>query len=415
VTSRALVFASFVLGCSATGSDNVRAVPNYDAAIDVPVPGSDTEFAVDADETEPVDTGSVTVDAACASSISEAKVEVLPVDIIWMVDNSASMEPAVKELKAGLNAFASLISAKKLDFKVIMLSLRSKTSPISVAGSTRYPICIPPPLAGDDNCGNGPRFFHSHVDIKSTQPLEQFLGTLDQTEGYKVGQERGAEPWKAQLRPSATRTIVVVTDDNARLSATDFETFAGGKNPFNSLTLPVGVLDTSRTGMFADYVFAGIYGWGSESDPSVKCKFSDGTFPASSGSTYTTLVKKTGGPRAKLCEGKAAWTPFFDAVASAVARAAKLACEVALPIPASGTLDPTAVNVEITSGTTTTLVPKVVGASACGTSIGWYYDNDATPTKVMLCPAACDLANASVGVDKGGRIDVLFGCKTVIK
>ena len=54
-------------------------------------------------------------------------------------------------------------------------------------------------------------------------------------------------------------------------------------------------------------------------------------------------------------------------------------------------------------------------ATACGTSVGWYYDNDAAPTKVMLCPAACDLANTTVGVDKPGRIDVLFGCKTVIK
>jgi hypothetical protein len=413
VHPRALLIATVVLGCSATGNDNVRALPNFDGAIDVPE-GTDSEFAFDAEETEPSDTA-LSADAACATSVSEAKVEVLPVDIIWMVDNSASMQPAVAEVKAGLNAFASLISAKMLDYKVIMLSLRSKTSPISVAGSTRYPICIPPPLAGDDNCGNGPRFFQSHVDIKSTQPLEQFLGTLDQTEGYKPGQERGGEPWKAQLRPTATRTIVVVTDDNARLSATDFETFAGGKNPFNSLILPPGILDASRAGMFNGYVFAALYGWGSEGDPSVKCKYTDGTFPPASGTTYTTLVKKTGGPRAKICDGKAAWTPFFDAIATAVARAAKLACELALPTPATGTLDPTAVNVQITSGATSTLVPKVVDASACGTSLGWYYDNDAAPTKVILCPAACDLANTSVGVDKPGRIDVLFGCKTVIK
>lgn len=414
--SRALFLCSFVLGCSATGNDDIRAVPNFDASVEADVSEAvDSELAVDtSDETELPET-SVTIDAACASSVSEAKVEVLPVDIIWMVDNSASMQPAVAEVKAGLNAFASLISAKKLDYKVIMLSLRSKTSPITVAGSTRYPICIPPPLAGDDNCGNGPRFFHSHVDIKSTQPLEQFLGTLDQTEGYKVGQERGAEPWKAQLRPTATRTIVVVTDDNSRLSATDFETFAGGKNPFNSLILPPGILDASRSGMFSGYVFGGLYGWGAEADPSVKCKFSDGTFPPASGATYTTLVKKTGGPRAKICDGKAAWTPFFDAIATSVARAAKLACELALPTPASGTLDPTAVNVQITSGATSTLVPKVASAAACGTSVAWYYDNDATPTKVILCPAACDLANTSVGVDKPGRIDVLFGCKTVIK
>jgi hypothetical protein len=317
-------------------------------------------------------------------------------------------------VQAGLNTFASLIAAKSLDYKVIMLSLRSKTSPITVGGATRYPVCVPPPLAGDAACGNGPRFFQSNVDIKSTQPLEQFLGTLDQTAGYTLGEARGGEPWKAQLRPGATRTIVVVTDDNSRFTALQFETFAGGKSPFNTLTLPPGLLDPSRAGMFADYVFAGLYGWGSETDPLAKCKYPDGSSPPASGDVYTTLVKKTGGPRAKLCDGKAAWGPFFDAVATAVAKAAKLSCDLAIPVPATGSLDPTAVNVQI-SGATTTLVPKVASAAACGAGLGWYYDSDTAPTKIVLCPAACDLANTSAGPGKVGRIDVLFGCKSVIK
>jgi hypothetical protein len=398
-----------LVGCAGGEDAPTGGVPTSDASvIDTAALDSGT-LSLDVAETS-TDT-TFQPDAACAKATAEAKTEILPVDIIWMVDNSSSMEPAVAEIKAGLNAFAALIGAKKLDYKVIMLALRSKTSPITVAGSTRYPVCIPPPLAGDDNCGNGPRFFHSHVDVKSTQPLEQFLGTLDQTEGYKVGQERGAEPWKAELRPTASRTIVVVTDDNSRLSATDFETFAGGKNPFNSLILPPGLLDPSRAGMFAGYVFGALYGWGSATDPSVKCKYADGTFPASAGPTYTTLVSKTGGPRAQICGGKSAWTPFFDAIATAVAKTAKLACELELPVPSTGTLDPSAVNVKIAD----VLIPKVANAAACGTSVAWYYDNDLTPTKVILCPAACDAANASVGVDKPGKIEVLFGCKTVIK
>lgn len=417
---RALV-AVLLAGCAGGEDAPTGGVPTLDATVDTLFDAAEA-----AEDAAPVDSGTLVVDAgdtsvsidpdaACATATAEAKTEILPVDIIWMVDNSASMEPAVTELKAGLNAFAALIAAKKLDYKVIMLALRSKTSPITVAGGTRYPVCIPAPLAGDDNCGNGPRFFHSHVDIKSTQPLEQFLGTLDQTEGYKVGQERGAEPWKAELRPKASRTIVIVSDDNSRLSATDFETFAGGKNPFNSLILGPGVLDPSRAGMFKDYLFAGLYGWGSETDPGVKCKFADGTSPAASGSTYTTLVTKTGGPRAKLCDGKAAWTTFFDAIASAVAKTAKLACELELPLPTTGTLDPGAVNVKITGASGSTLVPKVASATACGTGLGWYYDNDTAPKKVLLCPGACDAANAAVGVDKPGKIEVLFGCKTVIK
>src|SRR5439155_12721567 len=114
-----------------------------------------------------------------------------------------SMAPAVAQVRAGLNAFAQSIGAKSLDYKVIMLSLRDAATTITVSGSTRYPVCIAPPLSGDSNCGNGPRFFQSNIDIKSTQPLEQFLGTMDQTKGYAAGEARGGEPWAKELRPNA--------------------------------------------------------------------------------------------------------------------------------------------------------------------------------------------------------------------
>ena len=377
----------------------------------------DTQSTFDVDLDARVNAGPLDPDAACASTAVTAKAEALPVDIIWVVDNSASMAPAVAQVKTGLNDFAAKIAAKSLDYKVIMLAIRNKTSPITVSGGTRYPVCIPPPLAGDDNCGNGPRFFHTSVDIKSTQPLEQILGTLGQTAGYKVGEARGGDlTWADQLRKTATKTFVIVSDDNSRLSADDFEHFKGGTNPFNSNMLPPGILDPSWkpiTGGFDGYLFSGLYGWGSTTDPSVVCKYSDGTAPPSSGSTYTTLVTKTGGVRAKICDGASAWGPFFEAIASAVVKTAKLACDLEIPVPASGTLDPSSVNVQIDAGGTKELIPKVKDAASCGTAVGWYYDDDAAPKRVFLCPAACAKANAAVGIDKPGKIEVLFGCKTV--
>ncbi|MFT3763942.1 MAG: hypothetical protein QM820_00215 [Minicystis sp.] len=278
-------------------------------------------------------------DAACAAVSAEAQVTVLPVDIIWMVDNSASMVSAISQVQQGLNAFASTIGASGLDYQVIMLSLRGATSPVMVGGSARYPICIPQPLAGDASCGDGPRFFQSSIDVRSTQTLEQFLGTLGQTAGYTASDARGGPPWAQHLRPAATKTIVMVTDDNARLSATEFETFAGGKNPFNTLTLPHGILNPSWNGLFDKYLFSGIYGWGSATDPSLVCHFPDQTLPASPGPTYSTLVQKTGGVRAQICAGAAAWQPFFDAVAQAVVQTAKLSCELAIPKPGMGVLE----------------------------------------------------------------------------
>jgi hypothetical protein len=354
-------------------------------------------------------------DAACAVATEQAQVQILPVDIIWMVDNSISMQPAIDEVTKGLNAFANLIGGKNLDYKVIMLSYRSKTSPVTVNGSQKYAVCIPPPLAGDTNCGNGPRFFQSSIDVLSTQPLEQFLGTLGQTTGYMPGDPRGGEPWKDQLRPAATRTIVVVTDDNARLSAQDFESFAGGKNPFNSLMLPPGILQPFWNGLFDGYVFNALYGWGSETDPTVKCQYPGGATPPSSGQTYTTLVQKTGGARAQICAGAAAWGPFFDAVAKAVEKGSKLSCELALPTPSTGTLDPGKVNVRIVDSSGVKDLYKVAGQSACDQSGGWYYDNDAQPTKVILCPSSCQAAEQAGAATGNVKIEVLFGCVTIVK
>lgn len=348
----------------------------------------------------------------CAATAIEATRERLPVDIIWIVDNSASMQPAVTEVQAGLNAFASLIGSKGIDYKVVMLSLRG-SSPITGSGSNRYPVCIPAPLGGAA-CGNAPHFFHASLDVKSTQPLEQFLGTLNQTAGYTAGESRGSEPWAQELRPNATKSIVVVTDDNSRFSANSFEAFPGGKNPANTTTLPPGVLDPSRGNQFKGYVFSAIYGWGSTTVPSLRCTYPDSTQPAASGEVYTDLVKKTGGVRAKVCDGSAAWGPFFDGVATAVVSTSRVACELAIPNPEAGALDPDAVNVRVDDGTAKSYVPRVKDEAACAGAAGWYYDDPATPSKVLLCPTSCEGAQSKGGAT-APKIDVLFGCKSVVR
>ncbi|MBI4956877.1 MAG: hypothetical protein HY908_32975 [Myxococcales bacterium] len=354
-------------------------------------------------------------DAACATATEVAPVTLLPVDIIWMVDNSASMIPAIAEVTAGLNDFAALIGSSNLDYRVVMLSLRSATSPVVIGGSNRYPVCIPPPLAGDSACGDGPRFFQSSIDLRSTQPLEQFLGTLAQTPGYQPGDSRGGDPWAQFLRPEATKTIVIVTDDNARMSKSQFETFPGGQNPWNSTTLPPGILDPSWNGLFAHYIFSGIYGYGSDVDPAVKCTYPDQTQPPASGVTYTDLVLGTGGVRAKLCDGAAAWGPFFDAVAQAVVATAQLTCSLDIPVPQGDPIDYNLINVILTGGANDVYLPKVADASGCAPDGGWYYDDPQAPTQVVLCPESCELANSLVGPNKPGNIQVQFGCQSILK
>ena len=369
-------------------------------------------------------------DASCATATAGATIDRSPVDIIWMVDNSTSMEPAVREVEEGLNDFAQRIATSGLDYRVIMLSERGSSTGDSIR------VCIPPPLAGDNACGDGERFFHVSVDIRSTQQVEQFLGTLAQTPGYSEGDARGSRPWRDLLRPDATKTIVVVTDDNSRtcanphsegatcdagdppLTELSLENFPGGGNPFNGDQLGAGILTATYGDLFEGYTFNGIYGWGSAADPTVSCESGTPGFPAKPGQTYTALVERTGGVRAQICDqsDSAAWDSFFDEVAETVANTARIACTLPLPEPPDGmVLNPSRVNVFLRSGDTSDVIRKVDGGEPdCGPTGGWYYDDDASPTEVRLCPVACDLAQRALGESGDASVDVQFGCATLV-
>ncbi len=426
---RASVFLGlglFAFGCSgrSDGAGDAGS-PRFDAAR--------VDGAIDAgpgfDAGEPRDAGSVDApivldpDAACAMASVAVDVERLPVDVIWMIDNSSSMAPAIVEVQRGMNAFADRIFASGLDYRLILLSLRG-TAPVG----GRYPICIPPPLAGAA-CADGTRFFQVDVDVRSTQPIEQLLGTLAQTTGYTMADAVGSAPWRTLLRDGATKTIVVVTDDNARtcarpvgtclatdppLTDTSLEDFPGGGNPFNTRELGPGIRTATYGELFTGYTFDAIYGWGSETDPSVRCTYPDATMPPSPGYTYTTLVTRTGGVRAQICDGSAAWTPFFDAVATGVIRASRIVCELAMPPPPAGMLlDPRRVNVAVQGASGSTTLPYVGSAAACDPMRGgWYYDDATTPTRVILCPASCDFARTDTAA--GGGLGVIFGCESIL-
>lgn len=425
VTLVAALGAVTAAACAATLPQDE---PPVDTGVDAGVDGAVLDSGYPVDAYVPADRGPLDPDAACESATAIAEVESLPVDIIWVVDNSISMAPAIQEVQDGLDDFAALVDSKALDYQVILLSLRGEGL-VSVGGSERYAICIPPPLSSDNACSDGPNFVHVSVDIRSTQPIEQFLGTLGQTAGYTATYARGSEPWEHVLRPDATKTLVFVTDDNARtcalpvggscspsdppLTETSLEDFPGGGNPFNSNELGPGILTSTYGSLFADYTFNAIYGWGSPTDPSVRCTYPDSSSPPSSGPTYTSLVLGTGGVRAQICDGTDAWGPFFDSVATAVEQTSRIDCTILIPDPPPEmTFDRDMINVLVDTGDGPELIGKVAGEAACGADGGWYYDNEDVPTAVVLCPATCDALQSSL--NETSSVEVQFGCSTIV-
>ena len=93
-------------------------------------------------------------------------------------------------------------------------------------------------------------------------------------------------------------------------------------------------------------------------------------------------------------------------------RKVAFACEFSIPAPPAGLLiDPTKVNVQFTDTSTENLVyvDDVAGCSKSPTK-GWYYDDPIRPTKVILCDQACDVVRGSMN----GRVDIVFGCSTIV-
>jgi hypothetical protein len=75
-------------------------------------------------------------------------------------------------------------------------------------------------------------------------------------------------------------------------------------------------------------------------------------------------------------------------------------------------IDPELVNVTFSSGTGDPVTfTKVADAAGCDTAQSWYYDNEADPTQIHLCPAACE-AVTSVPM---ASVQVLVGCKPMIE
>jgi hypothetical protein len=57
---------------------------------------------------------------------------------------------------------------------------------------------------------------------------------------------------------------------------------------------------------------------------------------------------------------------------------------------------------------------KVDGVAACDATGGWYYDDEAHPTRLLLCPASCDLVRAETQRD-GVSFEIAFGCTSEVK
>ena len=327
-------------------------------------------------------TGGLSPDGACASVSSEATTGLAPADIIIAVDTSGSMSEEADQVQVNLNNFASIITGSGIDVHVILIADTS--------------VCIPAPL-GAGACPadeNLPVYQHVQQGVSSTDALEVILNT------YPL--------WQGSLRAGATKTFAVVTDDNSDMSASEFTNallaldpaFAGFK--FDAIAAPVG--PAACTGCLLACASCAV----TCCDKTSFCI----PLPAAQGKVYEELVQQTGGVFGDLCSQN--FDPVFQSMATSVVQGSTIACVYDIPaVPDGGVIDPNKVNVNYTPGGSSTpqtlgYVPN--GPAGCGQNGGWYYDDPQNPAQILLCDLTCD----AIQSDSGGKVEVLFGCDTII-
>jgi hypothetical protein len=321
-------------------------------------------------------TGNVPIGDGCAAISETATNQLQPADIIIAVDNSGSMDEEIVFVRDQLNRFSQLITDSGIDVRIILISSAiGMQEPDSDGDSDEQDngICIDAPL-GSGTCPDdtlAPRYVHIAEEVGSSDALNLFVDTYPS--------------WRDQLRPNATKTFVVVTDDDA----TDEPLTSA-----SAFTTAITALDPQ----FSAFTFSGIY-----------C-FSECPDAAEIGRVYIDLVAQTSGVGGDLCLQD--FAPVFDDLADAVIGQSQLDCEWTIPAPPAGqTLQPNLVNVQYTPSATgiAETVLHLDDAATCAGVEGWHYDNNSAPTRVIACPATCTRLQA----DQNAKLDVLFGCQTI--
>jgi hypothetical protein len=357
-----------------------------------------------------------------------------PIDVIFAIDNSPSMDDEIAQVEARLNQdFAQIMADSGLDYRVILVSRYGQVGvPV---GASKNPICIGAPL-GKTDCSdpmatrleNGERFFHFSAAVDSHDAWCVLLGGFNQPDEFGDTARPGWAPlarhgYEEYLRKDAFKVFVVVTDDDASCdyggtTFSDGTTVSGGERAavaFDSALLNLSP-EQFGTPSKRNYVFHSIVGL-AENAPGM------GAWPATApmqmgrcdvgsegpGTGYQALSRLTGGLRYPSCDSQD-FDALFNTIAGGIVAGAELNCAWAIPEPPPGEVfDSSRVNVRYTTGRgQSEEIFNVPDAAHCSGAGGWYYDDPLSPNQVRVCPSTCD----HIKPDPRGRVDVLFGCQT---
>ena len=297
------------------------------------------------------------------------KVELAPLDMVITLDTSGSMDFDLKwvSVQAALEDFVSDPRFNGLGVGLQFFPLRRQCE-IDAYQTLAVPIDVLPTVT--------PAIV-SALDKKKMSggtPMTQALeGTLAATKDWLT-----AHP--------DHRSVVVLTTDGIPDDTCQVPTGGGLSNSLDNVKT---VVAAAKNGTPSIPTF--VIGVGSELGPLNDIAVAGGT-------TSAVLVDTASDIKAALL------------TALTNIRRTALQCEYDIPMGPDTDLD--RVNITFKTGGSTTAFGNVGDLSGCSKAPlqGWYFNDPVTPTKIELCPQACD----GVKTSSDGEINVVFGCKTVI-
>ena len=382
-------------GCGGCADDTLSA---HDASLALDTSSDVLPSALDAlgavDSTPGDDAGDLTLE--CARVTAEAEMGRAPVDVIIAVDTSSSMHNEAALVRDNIQRLVDSLTAVDVDAQVFLLG-RDVHVP-----ETGWSVEVVPTLTGE----SADRFRHVDVRISSTDALQ------------KIVDQRVASLYRRDLRDEAVTHVMVVTDEESSLTGAEFERRFreqfGRTAHFHAVASPP--VEPATCEDFADgFTQAQLDALrGDGFDYFVRCAPAcDGVHgPAGwQGRVYWELADMTGGTTFSICNER--WDQLFEALTSQAEISSRLPCSYVLPeVPEGYVIDPTRIAITLTDGDDRSVFGAGPDASTCaanspGLADQWHFDRASNPSRIDLCPAACELIQRAGG---GSQVDVVIGC-----
>lgn len=224
----------------------------------------------------------------------------VPIDVVFVFDNSGSMAAEAAAFERALPAFAERLDREAVDYRIILLS-RHRVADRESSEEASTSVCIGAPLGGVACPSRSPlltpRFFQYSIKIDARDSFERILESFAEPDPFELTREG----WSEWLRADAHPVFIEISDSDSDVPVADFLAALAARDTRGQLFAegaPRFVFH-SLVGLAPKQVELAVYA-ANEPIETETCS-GDGGQPDNAGETYQALSRRTGGSRAPVC------------------------------------------------------------------------------------------------------------------